>query len=132
MDPSALLAFSLGVLIEKGVPNPLVVRTVIRENGAPIDFVVQVRTKAKREDPWEYLAEDRYDVFPSNLKTSAIGRYVTVRLPGSGLKYYTQVCALHTPQADPSQQFQALISLQSCQNVPRDNMNQILAPAQAP
>jgi hypothetical protein len=123
-----LMAFSLGVMIEKGIPNPQVVRTLVREPGAPLEFTVQVRTKATIGGEWEYLAEDKFDVFPGNLKTSDAGRKVTVRLPATGLKKYAQICALHTPKPDPAKNFQALISLQSCQNVPRASLDQILSP----
>lgn len=125
-----LLAFSLGILIEKGIPNPLIVRTVIREPGPPLEFKIQVRTKEKKTDEWQYLEDNQFSVFPSNLKTSAAGRYVTVRLPGAGLKYYAQICAFYEPKPDPDKRFQALISLQSCQNVPRSNLDLIFSSPQ--
>lgn len=114
----ALLAFSLGIFPPAPNAKVGVIKAVIRHEGTPLPFEIQVRTKDDREADWLYVHPDRYEVFPGYLKTSASGRLVTIHLP-SELQRYSQVCALHTPTPVPGLRFQLLLSLLSCQNVPR-------------
>lgn len=114
----SLFAFSLGIFAEPNKIAANVVKALVRDPGPPLEFSIQVRTKATKEGEWTYLAPDSFEVFPDYLRTSPQGRKITIRLP-SALQRYAQVCALHVPVADPGKRFQVLLSLQSCQNVPR-------------
>jgi len=105
-----LLALGIGLL-----PNEysaFVVRAMVRHPGPPVPFEIVARTRDNSSQPWEPVEGVKY--FPLKVKTSPLGRSVTVRLP-STLKKQTQVCAYLPPP--PAQPLQVSVGLLSCANL---------------
>lgn len=112
---ASILALSAGVMF-----NPLQyklgrVQVVVRHNGTPIPFELQVRTKEKREEKWSYLKDLKY--FPRQPMTSSNWRKVVLQIP-KDLKKYTQICAKHAPAASSVKAAMKVVySIQSCANL---------------
>lgn len=112
---ASVFALSAGVMV-----NPLQyklgrVQVVVRHEGIPIPYVLQVRTKSSREEEWIYLKDLKY--FPRKPMTSSSWRKVVLQIP-ENLKKYTQVCAQHTPDSSSVRAAMKVVySIQSCANL---------------
>jgi len=112
----ALLALSAGVMVNPTALKMGRVKVQVRHNGPPIPYVLEVRTKDRKDGKWEYIDDVTY--FPRRPRTSPGGRVTTLTIPPN-LKRFAQVCAIHRP--DPNSiksSFRVLYTLESCSNIP--------------
>ena len=110
----ALLALSIGVF--QSTPTFTRVIVKVRHQGPSLPVTLRVRTKENIKDEWQYLKTISY--FPKRIRTSPIGRRVSLVIPGN-LKKYRQVCSLYSAVPESGQAFQVLFSLESCANLPQ-------------
>ena len=110
----ALLALSIGVF--QSTPSFSRVVVKVRHQGPSLPVTIRVRTKENIKDDWKYL--DKISYFPRRIRTSPIGRRVSLVVPGN-LKRYRQVCTHYTAVPEPGQAFQVQFSLESCANLPQ-------------
>lgn len=111
----SVMALSTGVIL-----NPMQyrlgrVQVMVRHDGIPIPYELQVRTKDKREGEWIYLENLKY--FPRKPLTSTSWRKVVLQVP-KNLKKYTQICSKHSPDSSSVRaSMKVVYSIQSCANL---------------
>jgi len=110
-----LLALSLGIFLNPQAVSPDRVRVLVRHEGPAVPYVIRLRQRQAKADPWQY---SDVEAFPAFKTTSRAGRVVTVRVPPT-LKPYAQLCAISQPVPKADASFQALLTLESCWGVPR-------------
>ena len=111
-----LLALSAGVMVNPTALKLGRVKVQVRHAGPPIPYVLEVRTKDRKDGEWDYIDDVKY--FPRRPRTSPGGRVTTMTVP-PGLKKYSQVCAIHRPDPNSVQSsFKVLYVLESCANLP--------------
>jgi hypothetical protein len=109
-----LLALAIGLIANPYSDN--VVQARVKHAGPPVPASIVIRSKPTRDASWEYVAKPSYT--PRRLRTSPLGKQVTVRIP-DGLHRFVQVCAVIDPP-EP-QPYVASFGLQSCANLPTRN-----------
>ena len=110
----SVFALSAGVIANPFQYKLGRVHVLVRHQGAPISYAIQVRTKDNKASEWTYIDNLKY--FPRKPMTTASGRKVTLEIP-QGLKKYTQVCAVHTPSSGSGSSMKVVYSIQSCANL---------------